>query len=187
MLFPTVAFALFFCFAFLANWLLRPRPTPWRLSMVSLSLYFYGFWDRRFVLLLVLSIGLNYAVGKAVFKRRVDGVPTRRGRHILRAGIATNLCILGFFKYYGFFTTSASNSLGRLGIEVSPPVLDLTLPIGISFFTFQAISYIVDVGRDDRTPTSLARLSRLPLVLPPAGCRTDRAGFGHGPSDRPPP
>ena len=149
MLFPTVAFALFFCVAFLANWLLRPMPTIWRVAMISLSLFFYGYWEPRFVLLLVTSIVVNYLTGRLLFAR---GGPARTGsrtrvRPALVVGIVANLTILGFFKYYGFFVTSATNALGRVGVDATPPLLDITLPIGISFFTFQAISYIIDVGR----------------------------------------
>ncbi|MDH3680408.1 MAG: MBOAT family protein [Acidimicrobiia bacterium] len=147
MLFPTVAFALFFCVAFLANWLLRPKPTVWRVAMIGLSFFFYGYWDVRFVTLLAGSIVLNHIVATALFAKRVDGRLSAAGRRVLVAGVAANLGILGFFKYYGFFVTSAENALGRFGIEVGPPLLDITLPIGISFFTFQAISYIVDIGR----------------------------------------
>ncbi len=146
MLFPTVAFALFFCVAFLTNWLLRPHATVWRLAMVGLSLFFYGYWDDRFVALLVGSIVVNHLAARAV----VAGTRTTSGRAAsaaLALGVAANLAILGFFKYYGFFATSAANGLGRLGVDVQPAVLDITLPIGISFFTFQAVGYLIDLRR----------------------------------------
>ncbi|MEM8924520.1 MAG: MBOAT family protein [Actinomycetota bacterium] len=146
MLFPTVAFAVFFCAAFLTNWLLRPHVTPWRLAMVAMSLFFYGYWDPRFVPLLGASIVVNHLAGHAI----VVGGRTRTGRAArvaLAIGIVANLGILGFFKYYGFFATSVTNGLGRFGIDVAPRLLDITLPIGISFFTFQAIGYLVDLKR----------------------------------------
>ena len=146
MLFPTVAFALFFCVAFLTNWLLRPKTTLWRVAMIGLSLFFYGYWDRRFVLLLMASIVLNYLVAHALIAARLSSRATRT-KAVLVIGVTANLAILGFFKYYGFFVTSTANSLGRLGFEVQPLLLDITLPIGISFFTFQAISYLIDVKR----------------------------------------
>ncbi|MCP4222914.1 MAG: MBOAT family protein [Actinomycetia bacterium] len=148
MLFPTVAFALFFCVAFLANWLLRPKTTVWRVVMIALSLFFYGWWDRRFVGLLVASIVLNYLSAHALIAARRSNQAARIS-FVLAAGVTANLSILGFFKYYGFFATSVSNSLTRLGIGVQPPLLDITLPIGISFFTFQAISYLIDVRRHE--------------------------------------
>ncbi len=143
MLFPTVAFALFFCVAFLANWLLRPRPTAWRIAMIGLSFFFYGYWDERFVALLAGSIVVNHGAA-----RWVAAATGHRRRLALAGGIVANLGVLGFFKYYGFFVTSVANGLGRLGLETTPPLLDIVLPIGISFFTFQAISYLVDLSRD---------------------------------------
>jgi D-alanyl-lipoteichoic acid acyltransferase DltB (MBOAT superfamily) len=145
-LFPTVAFALFFCVAFLANWLLRPRPTAWRVAMIGLSFFFYGYWDARFVALLAASIVINH-VAALMITGSAAGSNGRRQRIALAVGVGVNLGILGFFKYYGFFVTSVANGLGRLGIETSPPLLDIVLPIGISFFTFQAISYLVDLSR----------------------------------------
>jgi alginate O-acetyltransferase complex protein AlgI len=148
-LFPTVAFAVFFCVAFLANWLLRPWFRVWRLALIALSLFFYGYWDQRFVLLLVGSIGLNHAVARAIHRLRQGGAPVRHRRAVLAAGVVLDLGLLGAFKYYGFFVTSAANALNQAGLAVAPPLLDLTLPIGISFFTFQAISYVVDVERGE--------------------------------------
>ncbi|MEM7338645.1 MAG: MBOAT family O-acyltransferase [Actinomycetota bacterium] len=146
MLFPTVAFACFFCVAFLANWLLRPAFTTWRVTMIALSLFFYGWWDPRFVALLGASIVGNHLAAAALEWAR----PTRwRTNATLTVAVVANLAVLGVFKYYGFFVTSAINGLARFGIEASPPLLDLTLPIGISFFTFQAIGYLVDLRRGD--------------------------------------
>ena len=155
MLFPTVAFAVFFCAAFLTNWLLRPHVTAWRLAMVALSFFFYGYWDVRFAPLLAASILINHLAGHAI----AVGSRTRTGRasrYALWVGVTANLTILGFFKYYDFFATSIGNALGRLGFGISPTLLDLILPIGISFFTFQAISYLVDLRRGSfREPLSL--------------------------------
>jgi D-alanyl-lipoteichoic acid acyltransferase DltB (MBOAT superfamily) len=182
-LFPTVTFALFFCVAFLANWLLRPSHSLWRATMIGLSLFFYGYWDPRFVLLLVASIALNYLAGRLVARSRARATPARRrGRLVLAAGVAANLAILGFFKYAGFLATSVESGLGRLGVDLDPPLLDVVLPIGISFFTFQAISYLVDLGsgRLDR-PMSLLDtgffLSFFPqLVAGPIVRATEMAG-----------
>ena len=145
MLFPTVAFAAFFCFAFLANWLLRPHHRAWRIAMSALSLLFYGWWDFRFVGLLSFTILANYVSGRAIHRCSPGNGPTVLARAVLVAGISANLAVLGVFKYYGFFVTSATNLVAGTPFEISPPILDLALPIGISFYTFQAISYIVDL------------------------------------------
>ena len=120
--------------------------------MIGLSFFFYGYWDPRFVALLAGSIAINHLTAVWVTKLRVPGQPGPSGRGqrtALAIGVGANLGILGFFKYYGFFVTSVANGLGRLGVETSPPLLDIILPIGISFFTFQAISYLVDLSRGE--------------------------------------
>ena len=150
MLFPTVAFAVFFCVAFLANWLLRPKTTLWRIVMIGLSLFFYGWWDWRFVGLLTASIAINHLTARGLLAAQAND-EGRLARVVLGVGIAANLGLLGFFKYYGFFVTSVANSFQRLGVTVEPPLLEITLPIGISFFTFQAISYVIDVKRGEFT------------------------------------
>ncbi|HSL57566.1 MAG TPA: MBOAT family protein [Acidimicrobiales bacterium] len=161
MLFPTVAFAVFFVIVFAANWLLRPHYGRWRLFMIGASLYFYGYWDYRFVGLIVASIVINWLFAHAVSASLTgDDEKTEATKWLLRAAVATNLGILGFFKYYGFFTTSAIDLAGRFGIELNPTLLDVVLPVGISFFTFQAMSYVIDVGRGQ-----LERLSLLDFAL----------------------
>ena len=145
MLFPTVAFALFFVVAFLTNWLVRPQPTAWRLAMIGLSFFFYGYWNPRFIALLGSSIVGNYLCARWLSASRDEA--SKPSQWPLRVGVAINLGVLGFFKYYGFFTTSAINALDNLGLRAEPPLIHVALPIGISFFTFQAIGYLVDLHR----------------------------------------
>jgi len=152
MLFPTVAFAVFFLAAFTANWLLRPHFLVWRATMVAFSLYFYGWVDVRFVFVLVGSAALNWALALAAHRAMPLGDPTAESRRLVRLAVAANLVVLGVFKYHGFFVASATDALGSLGLHPNTPVLDILLPIGISFFTFHAISYVVDVGRGDIEP-----------------------------------
>jgi alginate O-acetyltransferase complex protein AlgI len=132
-----------FLFAFLPltlfghYWLLARRPTlcvPW---LGAASLAFYAWWDWRFAPLLLTSILANYAFGRAIGA----SMPPRR-RHWLTAGIVANLALLGFFKYANFFIGSV-NSLAAANL--SP--LDLLLPLGISFFTFTQIAFLVDTHR----------------------------------------
>ena len=113
MLFPTITFAVFFLVVFVGNWLLMPRQRAWKPFMLLVSLVFYGWWDWRFVLLLALS-----AVANQFFALWIDGMrPGAAGRKwALAAAVAANLGVLGWFKYYGFFVTSAVNFL-----EHAPP------------------------------------------------------------------
>lgn len=155
MLFPTLDFGLFFLAAFALSWALRDRLTARKLALLGFSYFFYGYWDWRFCFLLAGSSLLNYAAGMAL-----DRTADRRGRcAILTAAVAVNLGVLAFFKYYGFFLRSLSELLFSLGLERDLPFLEIILPVGISFFTFQGISYVVDVYRGD------VRAARSPLDL----------------------
>ena len=152
MLFPTLEFALFFVIVFVANWLLRPHDLAWKLAMLAASLFFYGWWNPRFVLLLGGSIVANWFFGDLVERAHHDGQVARASMTV-KAAVATNLAVLGVFKYYGFFTEQFRSSFGALGELI--PLVEITLPVGISFFTFQALSYVVDIHRRHIQPLSL--------------------------------
>lgn len=143
MLFPTLDFALFFVIVFLIAWELRRDMDARKLVLVLASYFFYGYWDPRFTLLLAGSSLLNYAAGRAIGGMN-DGAMRK---WVLGVAIALNLAVLAFFKYYGFFLDSLADMLVTLGIERDLPFLEVILPVGISFFTFQGISYLVDVYR----------------------------------------
>jgi len=145
MLFPTLEFALFFVVVFVANWLLRPRDVAWRVAMLCASLFFYGWWSPKFVLLLGGSIVGNWALARLVGESVSEHGPTRESKQWTTVAVALNLCLLGFFKYYGFFVEELRANLGAVGEAI--PLAEITLPVGISFFTFQAMSYVIDVGR----------------------------------------
>ncbi len=155
MLFPTVTFTVFFLLVLPLSWLLMQQPGRWRVFMVAASYVFYGWWDWRFCLLLGASTLANQVFAVAIHRARD---PARR-KALLALAVAANLGVLGFFKYYGFFVTSLQNALADVGVDVSRGVLDVTLPIGISFFTFQALSYVVDVYRGDFAPVRLSRFA----------------------------
>ena len=150
MLFPTVDFAIFFVVVLTANWFLMPHPKLWRIVMLAASFFFYGSWDYRFTALLAGSILINQALAVAI--HRSVG---RRRHHLVTAAVAANLGILGFFKYYGFLITSVANTLQAIGLEPSIPLLQVVLPVGISFFTFQALSYVIDIYRGKFEPVPL--------------------------------
>ena len=138
MLFPTFTFAAFFAVVLPIGWLLRGRPVPWKLFVLGASYWFYAAWDRRFVLLLVAMTLVNAAAAHLNSRSERSGVR----KALVSVGVGFDLVVLGFFKYYGFFTQSLDTNLG-----ISSPALSIVLPVGISFFTFQAISYVVDVHR----------------------------------------
>ena len=138
MLFPTFTFAAFFAVVLPVGWVLRRWPVPWKLFLLGASYWFYAAWDARFVLLLV-AMTLGNAVAATINVRAsTEGVR----KAAVAGGVTLSLGVLAFFKYYDFFTDSLDDNLG-----ISSPALDIVLPVGVSFFTFQAISYIVDVHR----------------------------------------
>jgi len=142
--FNSLQYALFLPLVLGLYWAV-PRRFRQPLLLVA-SYVFYGLWDWRFLLLLMFTTGVDWAVGIGV--DRLDPVvEQRRRRRLLLISITVNLVVLGFFKYADFFITSASELLGRAGLDPGAPVLRVVLPIGISFYTFQSIGYTVDVYR----------------------------------------
>ena len=138
LLFPTFTFAAFFAVVLPVAWALRRWPVPWKLFLLGASYWFYAAWDARFVLLLMAMTLGNAVVVEVNTRAKADWVR----KAAVAAGVVLSLGVLAFFKYYDFFTDSLDRNLG-----VSSPVLDIVLPVGVSFFTFQAISYVVDVHR----------------------------------------
>jgi D-alanyl-lipoteichoic acid acyltransferase DltB (MBOAT superfamily) len=119
--------------------------------MIAASYFFYGYWNWRFVLLIIVSTIWNQAWGTAIFRLRND----RSRRAALTAAVAGNLGMLGYFKYAQFFEVSVRNTLADVGMHISPEILRVTLPVGISFFTFQAMSYVIDMYRRQIEPVNL--------------------------------
>jgi D-alanyl-lipoteichoic acid acyltransferase DltB (MBOAT superfamily) len=159
-LFPTIDFAVFFLVAFTGSWILRPYKTLWLWFLLGMSLVFYGWWDWRFTLLIGASILGNWALAQATGRALgPDRARTDRSRWIVRGAVVANLGLLGYFKYADFFATSVASGLDRIGFGTDPPLLDIILPVGISFFTFQALSYVIDVGRGELSPLPLLRVA----------------------------
>jgi alginate O-acetyltransferase complex protein AlgI len=155
MLFPTYEFAVFFLLVFVVSWLLMPRPALWKPFMLAASYFFYGYLDPRFVLLLAGSTVFNQVMAVSLHRTR-DG----RARNVLTAvAVGGNLAALGWFKYYNFFLDSVTSLLDKVHLGAPLPLLQVALPVGISFFTFQALSYVIDVQRraiEPATPVDFA-------------------------------
>lgn len=148
MLFPTLAFAVFFLIVYLVSWSLDRENGRRKLFLLLASWFFYAQWDWRFVALLIASAVMNWGVA-ALIARSDDG---GRRKWLVALGVAANLLILGFFKYYGFFVEQAVDLIAQFGWERDLPLLQVVLPVGVSFFTFQGISYVVDVHRGKTPP-----------------------------------
>ncbi len=159
MLFPTMTFGLFFLFVFFVAWSLDRENGRRKIFLLLASWFFYAQWDWRFVGLLIASAVLNWAVAAAIAKSDSG----RRRGWLVALGVTLNLIILGFFKYYGFFVEQAGDLLRQVGWERDLPLLQVVLPVGISFFTFQGISYVVDVHRG-KTPPAKSLLDVMLLM-----------------------
>jgi alginate O-acetyltransferase complex protein AlgI len=158
-LFPTLAFGVFFLFVYFTSWSLDRENGRRKLFLLLASWFFYAQWDWRFVALLIASAVLNWGVAALIARSDEAG----RRKLFVGLGVAANLLILGFFKYYGFFVEQAGELLARFGWERDLPLLEIVLPVGISFFTFQGISYVVDVHRG-RTPPAKSLLDVMLLM-----------------------
>ncbi len=143
MLFPTIDFAIFFAVAFTVNWLLNPYARWWKLSMIGLSYVFYGWVGWSYCLLLLATTVVAYSGAAWVAATRNE----RTRRIAVGVSVAALLGILGWFKYYGFVSVNLDNFSHVLGLGRAVPLLQVGLPIAISFFTFMAISYVVDIYR----------------------------------------
>ena len=121
------------------NWFLKPWPRVWRLFLLAASYYFYYVWGWRLLISLIGLSFLSYWVGRAIFYN-VGG----KKKTFLVLGVICNLAVLVFFKYYDFFRLSAETILGKLGLAVNLPLLELVLAVGLSFYLFKIISFLAD-------------------------------------------
>ncbi len=164
MLFPTLTFGLFFLAAYAVTWA-AAGSNEWRKILLLLASWcFYGAWDFRFVALLIGSAWLNWGAARLIAARPEDAAGARKA--ILVAGVAANLLVLGFFKYYGFFLEQLQPVLAGLGLGRDLPLIQIVLPVGISFFTFQGMSYLADVHARRLEPAALLDVTLLMSFFP---------------------
>ena len=152
MIFTELNFLFFIVVLFSAYWL--TPSVQWRKwLLLAASMFFYGYWDVRFLLLLAAVIlSCHFAAGGLAASQ---SGPKRRG--IMWAVLGFNLGLLGFFKYFNFFIDSFIDAFSGLGLTLHRPTLQVILPVGISFYIFQGIGYVIDVYRDrkDLNPSLL--------------------------------
>lgn len=150
MLFNSFEFLLFLPTVFLLFWTLCRTRQSQNLLLIAASYLFYGWWDARFLALIVLITLVSYLSGLAL--ERLD--TSRAGRRtVLWCAAAIDIGVLVAFKYFDFFAAAFARVLGAAGMEADPVTLGLVLPVGISFYTFQALSYTIDVYRRQIRPT----------------------------------
>ncbi|MGI6495203.1 MAG: MBOAT family O-acyltransferase [Kiritimatiellia bacterium] len=158
MLFNSLTFLCFLPVVFLLYWFVFNRNLRLQnLFVVVASYIFYGWWDWRFLLLIALTSFCSWLSG--ILMGDKEDTPCRAAvfrnhrRYVMVANVVLNLGILGFFKYYNFFIESFLQAFRFIGLDLHPPTLEIMLPVGISFYTFQALSYSIDVYRGQIKPT----------------------------------
>lgn len=150
MLFNSIEFLIFLPLVFAGYWLIFKRLRIQNLFIVACSYLFYGWWDWRFLLLIAFTTLCSFLSGILIEKK--EG--SRKTQKWISAGnIFINLFILCLFKYFNFFTENFRELLLLAGIEVNHLTLNIILPVGISFYTFQALSYTIDIYQHKMKPT----------------------------------
>ncbi|MCF8114624.1 MAG: MBOAT family protein [Desulfotignum sp.] len=142
MLFVDFQFFIFFSIVFLVYWHLSSNMVR-KVLLLAASYIFYGFWDWRFLGLIAFSSTVDYVSGRYIERRSRQ----RIRRLWLTLSVVVNLSVLGFFKYFNFFRDSTAELFAALGYPINFVTLDIVLPVGISFFTFQSMSYTIDIYR----------------------------------------
>src|SRR5688572_17651871 len=147
MIFTEGRFFVLFLVCFLVHWGLR-NSTARKVWLLAVSCVFYGAWDWRFLALMFATLTMDYVIGAMLGRDPVPG-----GRRLwLALSIVGNLGVLGFFKYFEFFVDSAVALSAWLGLPMEARTLAIVLPVGISFYTFQSMSYTLDVYRRQLAP-----------------------------------
>ncbi|MCB1545933.1 MAG: MBOAT family protein [Rhodoblastus sp.] len=164
MLFNSFVFLVFFC-VFMLGWPIARQTAPRRwIYIVVFSLFFYGWWDWRYVLLLVATGFVDFCAGLLIYRHR------RIARPVLIFSIVVNLFVLGLFKYSFVVAQGLNASAAHFGLDLGLPVVQWILPVGISFYTFQSMSYTIDVYQGKCEPTHsflhfLAAISMFPHLV----------------------
>ena len=151
MLFNSIDFAIFLPIVFALYWFVANKNLKLQnFLIVAASYFFYGWWDWRFLSLILFSTIIDYTIGQ---KLRVEENETKR-KVLLWSSILLNLGFLGFFKYYNFFLDNFITAFSFFGTEINANSLNFILPVGISFYTFQTLSYTIDVYKRKLEPTN---------------------------------
>jgi D-alanyl-lipoteichoic acid acyltransferase DltB (MBOAT superfamily) len=150
MFFNSIDFAIFLPIVFILYWFVTNKNLKHQnLLIVAASYLFYGWWDWRFLSLILFSTIIDYSIG---MKLKEEENKTKR-KILLWISILINLGFLGFFKYYNFFLDNFISAFSFFGTEITTHSLNIILPVGISFYTFQTLSYTIDVYKEKLEPT----------------------------------
>lgn len=151
MLFNSIEFAIFLPLVFSIYWILQKKGIKAQNSFLLFSSYFfYGWWDWRFLFLIIFSTVLDFYLARAISSENSD----KKKKLFLILSLSANLGLLGFFKYFNFFIENFTNAYTLFGNSFGYDRLDIVLPVGISFYTFQTLSYTIDVYNKKITPSN---------------------------------
>ena len=151
MLFNSIEFAIFLPFVFLVYWFLLDNKIKMQNIFLLIASYvFYGWWDWRFLSLIIISSLIDFSVGKKLSQQTTK----KKKRFWLGISLVSNLGLLGFFKYFNFFLANISTAFTLFGMPLELPSLRFILPVGISFYTFQTLSYSIDIYKGKIKPTN---------------------------------
>jgi D-alanyl-lipoteichoic acid acyltransferase DltB (MBOAT superfamily) len=151
MFFNSIDFAVFIPIVFLLYWLLHKKNLKLQNLLIVIASYvFYSWWDWRFLSLIIFSTIVDYSVGRCL---KNESRKSRR-KSLLWISILVNFGFLGFFKYYNFFLDNFISAFSILGTTINSTSLNIILPVGISFYTFQTLSYTIDVYKGKLEPTT---------------------------------
>jgi alginate O-acetyltransferase complex protein AlgI len=150
MLFNSLDFAIFLPIVFILYWFVTQKHLKLQNALIVVASYvFYGWWDWRFLSLILFSTVVDYLIGQRL---RTEDKQSKR-KILLWISIIVNLGFLGFFKYYNFFLENFVDAFSLFGMQINANSLNIILPVGISFYTFQTLSYTIDVYRKKLEPT----------------------------------
>jgi alginate O-acetyltransferase complex protein AlgI len=150
MFFNSIDFAVFLPIVFILYWLIGSKSLKLQNLLIVIASYvFYGWWDWMFLSLIFFSTVVDFSVGQ---KLKTEDNQTKRNI-LLWVSIIVNLGFLGFFKYYNFFLDNFITAFTLFGTGIKPNTLNIILPVGISFYTFQTLSYTIDVYKRKLKPT----------------------------------
>lgn len=149
MFFNSLDFAIFSPIVFITYWIVAKNLTLRNILILVSSYFFYGFWDWRFLILIVISSFVDFIIGQQIYKSENKATQKK----LLFVSLLVNLGFLVYFKYFNFFIESFVQSFSFFGKELNITTLNIILPVGISFYTFQTLSYTIDIYRKQLKPT----------------------------------
>ncbi len=171
MFFNSIDFAIFLPIVFILYWYVTNKNLKLQNFLILIASYvFYGWWDWRFLSLIAFSTIVDFTIG--ICLKNQTNITKRK--LLLWVSIIVNLGFLGFFKYYNFFVDNFVTAFSFFGAKIKPNTLNIILPVGISFYTFQTLSYTIDVYKRKLEPTKdFIAFGAFVSFFPSVGCRTN--------------